>query len=478
MEEGAKKIMRYMEILVVAINFSILVRTLFFNRQLNRLNVILLGVAGLVTGMQILLEGYRWQMIPAYLILLLPIMHIFLFSHRAPATSWINRILKGGFIILCLAVTIDLPILIPVFSFSEPTGSYKVGTTSLHLIDDKRMEEYAKDSNDKRELMVQIWYPAKTGSGKANAPYLPHPKELAAGLAMSRSLPKFTLGHLDQVKTNSFQDAQLSKKQSSWPLLLFSHGMDLYRNQNTFQLEELVSHGYIVVAIGHTYDTAATVFPDGHIALNRPKSDEGLPTWDKHMSLWTDDVKFILDKIEQLNNKDNGFFHNSIDMNRIGMLGHSFGGAATMQMLMQDDRVKAGINMDGGLYGAIATQGVGKPFLMMETQDMEEYMAKAKEANKEDLGLSLFKELDRRKKLALTGGGYSLSIPNTNHTSYTDLSLFSPLLKSKGEDSTYVHRTINDVSLEFFNKYVKGDASALMDKIATRYSEIQLTKSK
>lgn len=63
--------------------------------------------------------------------------------------------------------------------------------------------------------------------------------------------------------THSYKDATPLMAQEKFPLLLFAHGMSLYSRQNTFQLEELASHGYVVVALNFTGDAATTVFPDG-----------------------------------------------------------------------------------------------------------------------------------------------------------------------------------------------------------------------
>lgn len=469
----------FFDILVIVINSILFGRFLFFNKGRNRLNVILLISAGMMTGIHMVVEGYRWQILPTYLLLVLPCIQILFFSSKDVSKSWLSRVFKGFLYILCLYVVIELPIIAPFFSFPEPTGPYKVGTTSFHLVDKSRLEEYTKVPNDHRELMIQIWYPAKVKNNESTASYTSYPQELAAGLQASIPLPQFALQHLNKIQTNSYQDAKLVKNESGWPVLLFSHGMNLYRYQNTFQVEELVSHGYIVVGIDHTYDAATVVFPDGRIAINKSQFDDGIPALDKHMSLWTDDVTFVLNQIEKFNQTKDGVFYHSIDMEKIGMFGHSYGGATAMQMLMRDNRIKAGINMDGGLYGADApNQGVGKPFLMMNAEEMEEYMSDAKNTVENDLATSLFKELDRRQELALRNGGYSLTIPNTNHASYTDISLFTRLLREKGENPQYVHQIINEVSLEFFNQYVKEDSTASMTNIAENYPKIQLIRNK
>ncbi|WP_454052396.1 alpha/beta hydrolase [Clostridium sp. Marseille-Q7071] len=469
--------MRVMELVVILLNFLILGRVLIFERGATRNNVILLGISVVVTALQLLIEGYRWQMIPVYLVLVILLLQIFIFPRKyTVSASKCARIFKGFLIGIYFIVAVGLPLIMPMFSFTKPTGPYELGTKTFHFIDYKRPENYTEDPNDHRELMVQIWYPAKAGSNEPLAPYIKNPRELAIGL----SYPVFALDHLGQLKTNSHQGALISKEEKTWPLLIFSHGMNLYRNQNTFQVEELASHGYIVAAIDHTYDAAVTVFPDGRVAPVKTQLEDGVYLLDEHMPLWTEDAKFVLDKLEELNkdNSDNGFGR-LIDMNRIGMLGHSYGGANTMHMLLEDHRVKAGINMDGGLFGKpVPEKGIGKPFMIMDAQESEDYMNAAKEQSSlnSDMYNNLWGELARRRQVAMIGGVYSLTIPNTDHMSYTDLNQFTSVFKTKGEDLKYVHHVVNDVSLSFFNKYIKGDGSVKLEKIAERYPEIKFVK--
>ena len=172
----------------------------------------------------------------------------------------------------------------------------------------------------------------------------------------------------------------------------------------------MASQGYIVLSIDHTFDAAATVFPDGRTAYVQPinLTDEG----DSHIKLWEEDVSFVLNQIEKLNqNDETGFFTGRMDTSRIGMFGHSYGGATAAQILAKDSRVKAAINMDGTLYGEIFPEsGIGKPFLLMSAEEPDEADPY---------------EVRERYGRGLAGGGMSMVIPHTDHTSLTDLHLFS-----------------------------------------------------
>ena len=116
-----------------------------------------------------------------------------------------------------------------------------------------------------------------------------------------------------------------------------------------------------------------TVFPDGRTAFVQSINLTDFAERDCHIKLWKEDVVFVLNQIEKLNQSDkDNRFTGRMDTSRIGMFGHSYGGATAAQVLVEDSRVKATINMDGTLYGEnVPKSRVGKPFLIMnaETSD-------------------------------------------------------------------------------------------------------------
>ena len=274
--------------------------------------------------------------------------------------------------------------------------------------------------------------------------------------------------------------------EQEYPILIFSHGMTGFRNQNTFQIEELASHGYIVVGIDHAYDAAATVYPDGREVLINKHQLSGFEALDEHMTLWTQDVSFILNRLEQLNKQDEqDRFTGRLDLERIGMFGHSYGGATAAQMLLKDSRIKAAINMDGTLYGEpMPSTGLNKPYLQMNG---EKSIDKSKFDNSLDQAMvqsghtreyyeDFWEETVKRRMNALQGGGYAMTIPHTSHLSYTDFHLFSPLLPNPGEDPEAVHRIINEVSVAFFDQHLKGIRHNAMDELAKKYPDIELVQ--
>ncbi|MCL1699427.1 alpha/beta fold hydrolase [Lysinibacillus sp. Bpr_S20] len=462
--------MNFWDIVLIVVNFGILSRVMLVNGKTKRWAAFASVIAFSLVIVQLIAVGFRWQMVPAYLSPVILIMYYQFAGRKKSSKSWISISFKTMMLIIYLSVAVALPSLLPVISFEKPTGPFTVGTTLYHWVDQKRDEPNTKDPNDRRELMVQIWYPAEeTGEGK-RAPYIRNINEIAEGLEKALSIPAFAFSQLGLVKSHAYEEARLSNSESRYPVLLFSHGFSGFRNQNTFEVESLASQGYIVLGIDHSFDAAATVYPDGRIAYLQSIDLNDFAKSDRHIELWKKDVAFVLDQVEKLNQSDEAdLFTGRIDTSRIGMFGHSYGGATAAQMLAEDSRIKAAINMDGTLYGSVfPDSGIGKPFLLMSADNSEESDEDSNEDFDEDS-----QEVEARDKRALAGGGMSMVIPHTNHMSFTDFSLFSPLLRSNGENPRQVHRIINEFSLAFFDRYVKQiDDGSTLSKLAAKYPEV------
>jgi predicted dienelactone hydrolase len=129
-------------------------------------------IALLLAIAQVLIEGPRWQMLPAYALAGLFFL-IWLLQNIAPGDGiaghrWINQ-LAIGLGVLGLAASTALPIMLPVFRFPHPTGPYQIGTLTYHWVDAARPEVFTADPNARRELMVQVWYPAKADPSSPRA---------------------------------------------------------------------------------------------------------------------------------------------------------------------------------------------------------------------------------------------------------------------------------------------------------------------
>ncbi|PAE89216.1 carboxylic ester hydrolase [Shouchella clausii] len=472
--------MRLLELILVVLAIGVFLWFVVSKTKKQKMIVIGLAALYIVAVLHVMVEGPRWQMVFAYLVpFLLTIGMLFRKQGRRQ-----NRLLRwGGYGLAAVygLVMVATPLLLPVFSFEKPTGKYPVGTETFYLKDENR--EDAPTIAGGRELMVQVWYPSENQQGN-RAPYTKDVGPITKGLEQALSIPSWVLSHLRYVDTYATEGSQVSEKADTYPVIVFSHGMTGFRNQNTFQVEELASHGYIVVGIDHAFDAAATVYPDGRSVLLSENQLTGFEQLDAHMDIWVKDISFVLDELEKWNRSGTeGDFEGKLDLEKIGMFGHSYGGAAAAQMLARDSRVKVALNMDGTLYGSEPpANGFAKPYLQMNGEksiDKAAFDAKLDQAvaqtGKSRASYEAFwDESQTRRETALHGGGYTMTIPHTSHMSFTDFHLFSPLLENKGEQIEEVHHLINDVSIAFFDEYLAGKATGLLQEQANKHPEVGL----
>ncbi|WP_240644535.1 acetylhydrolase [Paenibacillus paeoniae] len=471
--------------LLLVFNIVMLGWILFAKNKRRRSLLIGFGVSSIMMLLHGVIDGMRWPMIPAYIITALPLL--------IAASIWVRRdkkdekrtgrkvqllkrILATTMTVIYSAVAVALPLLLPVFTFEKPAGPYKIGTVTYDWTDQERDEIFTPDTNDKRQLMVQIWYPADAkAKGKTQA-YHSDINVFAEGYSQMLNFPKLLFSSIGYVKTHAIVNVDISKEEPSYPVLLFSHGLTGNKMQNTFQVEQLVSQGYIVVGIDHTYSSTASIFPDGRVAPLMMPDITSIADLDKANAQWVEDIQFVLDQIEELAANDpDQRFTGRMDMDHVGMFGHSFGGATSMQVLMRDSRVKAALNMDGALYGElrIPEEGLNKPFMMMSADSSVENMKKTTEGSPIDMTKEVLPRFDHITK----GGNYWMILKETTHISFTDFVLFSPLFQlMQGRDIQEGFNLINDYSQDFFDHYLKQQPFRLIEQHIGENSDFTLIK--
>lgn len=238
----------------------------------------------------------------------------------------------------------------PIAQFSAPTGSRGVGLKTYHWIDQSRQETNAQaPQHPYREMMVHIFYPTEKHSKTTLAAYDPDAAKSALNyFAHCSKLPTWLFSSIKLLKTHVQANALMANNAMPFPVIIFSHGGNGPIVQSyTWMLEELASHGYVVVGINHPKDKA-------HNELEKAQQ----------LEMRTQDVVFVITKIEKLIDQKDPFWAN-VDPNRIGMLGHSFGGRTTIRATRKDTRIKCGISLDGGIQNDDAANPFSTPFMFM-----------------------------------------------------------------------------------------------------------------
>jgi len=257
-----------------------------------------------------------------------------------------------------------------------PTGPFAVGRALYDWVDDKTLDALAPIPGTKRELGVWIWYPAAAGQSPAMDDYLPTPLRAEVERSRGALLSKFLTRDLSKVQTHSVRNADVSPQQRSYPVVIMRAGASAEVWNYSTLAEDLASHGYVVVGFDAPYRTFTVVFPDGRVISRLPENNpevclERIGTErdrcaNRLLSAWTGDIAFVLDRLERLNASDaSGKFTGRLDMARVGVFGHSFGGAAALQFCHEDPRCKAGIDVDGAPHGSVIQAGVDRPFMIL-----------------------------------------------------------------------------------------------------------------
>lgn len=468
--------MRPLEGVLLALVFAMLL--IRWGRPRNRqVTTSLLAMLAIVAALHLVFDGVRWEMIPTYA---LGLLGAFLLaadlrrigSARAgesgrfvAVASPARRALGLAGLLIAGAVALAIPaLLFPRVSFPAPDGQYEVGRIEVFWTDSAREETLTADPNDRRGVWVTFWYPAEAPNGRP-VRYHPAPRARASALAASAPLPAFTFWNLTRARTNATEAPRFSIREGKSPLLLFSHGFELWRTESTYAFETLASHGYVVASIEHTYAALGTVLPDGREA---PSAATTMLFNDQArlLDMWTRDAAFVLDRLHALPAGDvSDTLSGHLQLDRVGYFGHSFGGTAAADLMMRDDRVVAGVNYDGLPAGESARRGVAKPFLVFtaKPQDADalpDAILSQMRVTRDSLR-SLLAGQPAQVASLLQRGGTEIVMDGAAHMSFSDLPLWSPRLASRAglagtDDPRDVHRAVTVLTLRFFDQYLKG----------------------
>lgn len=329
----------------------------------------------------------------------------------------------------------------------EILGPHPVGVTTVLLEDHARPDAEGKP----RPLLTEIWYPAA-----AEEKDLPKNKlsdfyargtneQLNAALKMAF---KIDLAENDKTFQNhSIRDARIAE--GKWPLILFSHGNGGMRSQSTFLCDHLASHGYIVVSPDHTGNASLTVVDGKLITMLSGSREQAAKDRPK-------DISFLIDCMTRFNNGADSRFSGKIDLEQIGVTGHSFGGYTATAVIETDPRVDAIAPM-----AAVTSTRTNFEVPVLAILATEDDTIKAE-------GNARIRTYYAESK----GPRYLVEFKNAGHYSFTDMWQFNPTFGdgvgegkriTNGEPLKYldlptVFRLTNGYTTAFFGKFLKGEA--------------------
>ncbi len=451
----------------------------------------------LMAAIQVVVEGFRWQMVPAYALASIFFV-IWLFSKGIGIGLHMNRAVyffSLGFGVIGIVISIVLPVVLPVFSFPKPTGPYGIGTMTYHWADTSRPELFTGNPDDHRELMAQVWYPAKKEPSMKKAPYIQDADVVTPVIGRFLRLPEFVFSHLKYVTTNAAVSAPVADDRPQYPVLLYLTGISGFRSANTFQIEELVSHGYIVIGLDQPGIAPMVRFSDGRQIPGLPRDEilplnmqsvepqpqaptlYGQPLPDGTIPYFALDASFALDRLEALNKSDpNRILTGRLDLEHIGIFGVSLGGMNAAQASLKDSRLKACLIMDVYIPAEVVGKGLEQPTMFITRSADTMRLERGSNGTWEEKDIILTIDTMRAVYENLPGDGYYVEIAGIFHIDFTDVPYWSPLLPYIGITGPIKAQRgfdiINAYSLAFFDKELKGQPSSLLEGQPKQYPEV------
>ncbi|CAN7290173.1 hypothetical protein LJR164_001458 [Phenylobacterium sp. LjRoot164] len=456
------------------------------------------GLAALAVGVVGVLDA-RWQSGLGVVVALLLLAGLGIARLRRRPASGRRPYVSGVLAALLAGLAVAALVLFPVGALPRPSGERPVGVRTFEVSDASRPGLLAAAPDAPRRLLVRVWYPAGDTKGLKPRPYFTDEEARTTGAslgALFKFPPFFT--YLKHVRTNSYEDAPLASGAAGLPVVIYSHGFTSFLGQNTVLMEELASHGYVVFSLQHTYDSAATLFPDGTLAAMDPDlfargEDDGAAQAQIDAIAGKDlDARLAgqlqiretgLAKAERITRSgviwaaDRIFLHDQLqagrvpdaikpilaasDLTRVGEMGMSFGGATSGSVCMVDRRCAAGVNLDGADFPFQAFDAaMPVPFLMFHSDMRTIYQAmgveppggRARAFN--DFSYETFAAAGTDPKV------HRLQLRDAKHLGLSDFSLFirrpvrDPLLGST--PARVMIGAQNDYVRAFFDRHLRG----------------------
>ena len=367
------------------------------------------------------------------------------------------KYLFGLFIILIIIAALGhrviIPKLIPLSDLPIPSGVYEVGTRIFEWTDESRDEWFTEEIDDKRRLVIQVWYPSED-TNSAPVPYLVSADKWLPALSVILELPQFLFDHLRNIGTHSFLNAPVNKQVENAPLVLFSHGIWGMRFQNTAQFEALASRGYIVASVDHAYDASLTLFKDGTIADFRSgyegelSEEEFWALRNPQLRTRVSDIRFMIDTIGGKQNQGAEVW-SVVNMEHIGVFGHSYGGATSLIASIQDERIDAAIALDGWMIPVpldVIERGTNKPFYYIGRESWPDPLN--------------YQQLN--KFLERSSNQSTMFLSGTEHFDYSDAPLFSPYMQTIGLSGVIpakeLAKKLEDEIVGFFDNHLNYES--------------------
>ena len=360
-----------------------------------------------------------------------------------------------------------------------PAGRYAIGRQSFDLVDSARADPYVVGGAGHRELMIWVWYPARSGLSAARAEYFPGAAQIDRDAA-ARPVAQDVFGSVwsrivsGAIRSHAITNAVPASESTRFPVVLFSHGSSASVFSYTTAIEDLASHGYVVVAIEHTDAAGIVRFSDSRLRLFRDPPERPGAASDPLQAMilsaksgtetGADDVRFVLNTLAQ----GKVPLAKMMNLKRVAAVGHSYGGTLAARACQIDQRLTSCISEDGEVnpvgvfFDYPDTSSLSQPFLFLEivNEPSEEQLGRMGETRAQWNG---FLEHEREQLAACGEGSYHVLLHRAgmNHASFSDGPLLNAAFGSRQETEARENLFVTERLVRgFLDRTLKNESGA------------------
>ena len=439
--------MIFFDLVMIGLAIITVFLAVYRNKINKRYTTIFISVLYISILIYHVIEGVKWQLVPLCFFWLLYGIYVLLkpfkklFKMFFFVISTLNILLSAGLVYA-----------FPTYDIPDPTGPYQIGQYLFTIEDESRLELYTEDPLDTRRFNFTMWYPADNITTEKQVKWIDN-KDLSKRLATNMGLPSFVLSQINDIKSNSYLIPPISDQEETYPVVVISHGWGGFMHLHTDLAEELASQGYVVISIDHTYGSVATKFGDETVFQNLDalpdRSEDGfLDKANQLVYTYAGDITKTLDYLEEENKEtSSAFFKGRLDLDHIGLIGHSTGGGAAVAVALNDDRITAVLGLDAWVEPILnedIINGLNIPSIFLRSETWEE-------------GPNNVNLYD----LILASNQASLyQIKGTTHSDFSMAYMFSPLTQMIGYtgslNKNYLLNMQKDIMTSWFDEHLQS----------------------